>query len=71
MKVIAIDGFSARCEARGVERDVSLFMMQHDTVEVGEFVMVHLGYAIRKMTSQEASMAWALFDQVLEATNSS
>jgi hydrogenase expression/formation protein HypC len=69
MKVIAIDGFSARCEARGVERDVSLFMMQHDTVEVGEFVMVHLGYAIRKMTSQEASMAWALFDQVLEATN--
>jgi len=71
MKVIAIDGFIARCEARGVERDVSLFMMQHDTVEVGEFVMVHLGYAIRKMTSQEASMAWALFDQVLEATNSS
>jgi len=69
MKVIAIDGFIARCEARGVERDVSLFMMQHDTVEVGEFVMVHLGYAIRKMTSQEASMAWALFDQVLEATN--
>jgi hydrogenase expression/formation protein HypC len=69
MKVIAIDGFSARCEARGVERDVSLFMMQQDTVEVGEFVMVHLGYAIRKMTSQEASMAWALFDQVLEATN--
>jgi len=69
MKVIAIDGFSARCEARGVERDVSLFMMQHDTVEVGEFVMVHLGYAIRKMTSQEASTAWALFDQVLEATN--
>ena len=69
MKVIAIDGFSARCEAKGVERDVSLFMMQHDTVEVGEFVMVHLGYAIRKMTSQEASMAWALFDQVLEATN--
>jgi len=54
-----------------VERDVSLFMMQHDTVEVGEFVMVHLGYAIRKMTSQEASVAWTLFDQVLEATNSS
>ena len=71
MQIKQIDGFNARCEAKGVERDVSLFMMQHDTVEVGEFVMVHLGYAIRKMTSQEASMAWALFDQVLEATNSS
>lgn len=69
MKVIAIDGFNAHCEARGVERDVSLFMMQHDAVEAGDFVMVHLGYAIRKMTSQEAHMAWALFDQVLEATN--
>jgi hydrogenase expression/formation protein HypC len=69
MKVVAIDGFNAHCEAKGVERDVSLFMMQNDAVEVGDFVMVHLGYAIRKMTSQEASMAWALFDQVLEATN--
>ncbi len=25
-----IDGFSARCEAKGIERDVSLFMLQDE-----------------------------------------
>ncbi|MFZ0467627.1 MAG: HypC/HybG/HupF family hydrogenase formation chaperone [Thiogranum sp.] len=65
MKITAIDGFNARCEAKGVERDVSLFMMQNDTVEVGDFVMVHVGYAIQKMTPQDARSAWEVFDEVL------
>ncbi len=65
MKIIAIDGFNARCEAKGVERDVSLFIMQHEAVEIGDFVMVHVGYAIQKMTPQEARSTWELFDQML------
>jgi hydrogenase expression/formation protein HypC len=69
MKIVTIDGFNARCEAKGVNRDVSLFMMQDDAVQVGDFVMVHVGYAIQKMTPQEARSAWELFDQVLGTTD--
>jgi hydrogenase expression/formation protein HypC len=69
MEIVAIDGFDARCEARGVERDVSLFLMQNDMVEIGDFVMVHAGYVIRKITPQEAQSTWELIDQVL-AVNS-
>lgn len=69
MKIIAIDGFNARCEAKGVERDVSLFIMQHEAVGVGDFVMVHVGYAIQKMTPQEARSTWELFDQMLDTTD--
>jgi hydrogenase expression/formation protein HypC len=65
MKIVAIDGFNACCEAKGVTRDVSLFMMQNCPVEIGDFLMVHTGYAIRKMTPQEARSAWELFDQLL------
>ena len=65
MKVTTIDGFNAHCEAKGVERDVSLFMMQNDVVAVGDFVLVHVGYAIQKITLQEARSAWELFDQAL------
>jgi len=64
MKIIEIDGFNARCEARGVERNVSLFIMQDEAVAVGDFVMVHVGYAIQKVTPQEARSTWELFDQV-------
>ena len=65
MEVIAIDGYLARCSAQGVEREVSLFLMQDETAAVGDFVMVHVGYAIQKMTQQEARSTWELFDQVL------
>lgn len=65
MKVVSVDRFMARCEAKGVHRDVSLFMMQDEPVDVGEFVMVHVGYAIQKMTEQEARSAWEVYDQML------
>ncbi len=67
MQVIEINGFNARCTAKGVERDVSLFMMQHEPVEVGEFIMVHVGYAIQKMSEAEALSTWELFDEMLQA----
>lgn len=65
MRVVEVDGFNARCEAKGVERDVSLFLLQHEPVATGDFVMVHVGYAIQKMTEQEALSAWELYDEVL------
>ena len=37
MQIKQIDGFNARCEAKGVERDVSLFMLQHEPLEYGDF----------------------------------
>jgi len=67
MQVVAIDGYLARCSAKGVERDVSLFLLQDDRPAIGEFVMVHVGYAIQRMTPQEARSAWELYDEVLAA----
>lgn len=65
MRVIDIDGFNARCEAKGVERTVSLFLMQDQPIEVGEHVMVHVGYVIQKMSEAEARSAWELYDEML------
>jgi hydrogenase expression/formation protein HypC len=66
MRVVEVDGLNARCEAKGVERTVSLFMMQHEPVKPGEMVMVHVGYALQKMTEAEARSTWELYDQILE-----
>ena len=65
MQVITVDGYTARCSAKGVERDVSLFMLQDDGVAVGDYVMVHVGYAIQRMSAEEARSTWELLDQVL------
>jgi hydrogenase expression/formation protein HypC len=67
MQIKQIDGFNARCEAKGVERDVSLFMMQHEPLEDGDFIIVHVGYAIQKVSAEEAATAWEVYDEMLAA----
>ena len=70
MQVKEIDGFVARCEAKGVTREVSLFMLQDEAVEPDDYVMVHVGYALQKMTEHEARTAWDVYDQMLAAEDS-
>lgn len=67
MQIQSIDGFLARCEAKGVQRDVNLFMLQDEDVTIGDFVMVHVGYAIQTMSEQEAQSAWEIYDEMLAA----
>ena len=69
MQVKTVEEFSCRCEARGVEREVSLFMLQGETIEPGDYVLVHVGYAIQKVSEEEAASSWELFDQVLAAAD--
>ena len=67
MQIKSIEGYTARCEAKGVERDVSLFMMQEEQLDIDDFVVVHVGYAIQKISAEEAQTAWELYDQMLQA----
>ena len=67
MQIRDIDGFNARCEANGVFRDVSLFMLQDAALAPGDFVLVHVGYAIQKVSEEDASSSWELFDEILAA----
>ncbi len=69
MKITAVDGFLCTCEARGIEREVSLFMMQDDDLGIGDNILVHVGYAIRKVSDEEAAESWELFDEMLAAEN--
>lgn len=67
MMIESIDGFQCVCTARGVEREVSLFLLQGEPVAPGDHVLVHVGYAIQKVSSEDAASAWELFDEILDA----
>ncbi len=67
MQVKSIDDFQCVCEARGIEREVSLFMLQGEDITPGDHVLVHVGYAIQKVSDEEAAESWALFDEILAA----
>ena len=64
MKIIEINNFDALCEAGGIRRQVNLFMLQHKPLQTGDFVMVHIGYAIEKIEAKEARTRWDLYDEM-------
>jgi hydrogenase expression/formation protein HypC len=66
MRIVEINGFQARCEARGIERQANLFLLQHENLQVGDMVMIHVGNAIQKMSEEEATSAWEIYDEILE-----
>jgi hydrogenase expression/formation protein HypC len=65
MQIIEINGYSARCEARGTMREAGLFLLQDEPLAAGDYVIVHLGHAIQKITEQQAHSTWELLDEML------
>jgi hydrogenase expression/formation protein HypC len=64
MRIISLSGYIALCEARGVRREVSLFLLAEGAVGAGDYVLVHVGYAIQSISPRDADESWELFDQI-------
>jgi hydrogenase expression/formation protein HypC len=63
-RVTAIDGLTARVDFWGIEREVRLDIV--DTpVALGDFVLNHVGFAIRKIPEEEVEETLALYDLLL------
>jgi hydrogenase expression/formation protein HypC len=41
-------------------------MLQGEPIAVGDHVLIHVGYAIQKISEEEARSTWDLFDEILE-----
>lgn len=65
-KVLAIDGLSATVDFFGVRKELRLDIVD-EPVAVGDYVLNHVGYAIRRIPPEEVQETLALFDQLLAA----
>lgn len=53
MRITSIDGSGAVAEIDGVRREASLMLLDEE-VGVGDFVIVHAGFAISKLDEEDA-----------------
>ena len=67
MRIVSIADHMAWCEARGVRREVSLTLVADGPVAVGDYVLVHVGYALQIVPEADARAIWDLFDEVTTA----
>ncbi|MCX7918269.1 MAG: HypC/HybG/HupF family hydrogenase formation chaperone [bacterium] len=63
-KIIKIEGLTAIVDIGGVLRPVSLQLVEN--VTVGDYVLLHSGFAIQKMDEQDAKETLTLLRQLAE-----
>ena len=59
----------AICSVGGVTYKASLQMLQHEEVKVGDYVLIHTGFAIEKLNEEEAKATLKTFDEFKELNN--
>ena len=52
-KIVKIEDSMALIEVLGAQREVSLLLLDED-VQIGDYVIVHAGFAIRKIQEEDA-----------------
>jgi len=60
-----MDGDQATVDVGGVRKAISLALV--DGIEVGDYVILHVGYAIQKLDAVEAEKTLALFAELDES----
>ncbi|CAM4208500.1 HypC/HybG/HupF family hydrogenase formation chaperone [Vreelandella rituensis] len=69
MKIETIEDGVARCQAKGIFREVNLMLMEGTALVPGDFVMVHVGYAIQKIGQADARTSWELHDEMARGSH--
>jgi hydrogenase expression/formation protein HypC len=49
----------ARVDVEGVVRDINIALLEDDPPQPGEWILIHLGFALEKMTADEAEESFA------------
>ncbi|WP_119286570.1 HypC/HybG/HupF family hydrogenase formation chaperone [Azohydromonas sediminis] len=61
-----VDGGNAIVDLDGIRKEISLALV--DDVQVGDYVIVHVGYALAKLDPDEAERTLALFAAMPDAS---
>lgn len=67
-KVVSIDKENniAILDTMGVRREASLDLMSEE-VQIGEFVLLHIGYVMSKIDEESAKESLKIYDEIIKA----
>lgn len=64
-KIIEIEGPMATVDVMGLRKQISLLLLPEEP-QIGDYVLVHAGFAINKMEPQEAQEALKIFEKIFK-----
>lgn len=61
------DSDLAQVDVAGVVRDINLALLD-GPFHPGDYILIHSGFALERMTAEEAAAALAVFDEAFDGT---
>ncbi len=70
-KVVKIDKESsiATVDTMGVQREASLALVGDEELQVGDFVLLHIGFVMKKIDEQEALESLEIYRDIIDRMN--
>jgi len=70
-KVTKIDKESnvATVDTMGIFRDASLDLMEEDSVKIGDYVLLHIGFIMNKIDEEDAMESLETYKEIIEIMN--
>ncbi len=56
---------TATVDTMGVSREASLELMEEGSIEVGDYVLIHVGFIMNKIDKEDALLSLEAFDEIL------
>ncbi len=60
---------TATVDTMGVSRDASLDLMEEGSVNIGDFVLIHIGFIMNKIDEEDALDSLEAYEEVLAIMN--
>ena len=64
-KIVEVDNFRAMVDVYGARREINLMLMPEE-VGIGDYVLVHAGFAIQKVEQESAHEALTVISGIIE-----
>ena len=67
-KVVKISEDKTMCtvDTMGVQRDANLMLMEDDAINIGDYVLLHIGFVMNKIDEEQALLSLQSYKEILQ-----
>lgn len=66
VEIVDAENQIAKVEVGGVRRNINIGMLGEDETRVGDYVLIHVGFAMSKINEQEAQETLRILEEIGE-----
>ena len=67
VEILDVDNDLAKVEVSGVRRTINVALLRDENLQPGEWVLIHVGFALSKIDESEAQLTLAALERVGQA----